>query len=438
MSNKLEQDINALAEKLNEKTIACRRDLHMYPEVAWTEFRTAATVATELKRLGYEVLMGSEAIEEKAMMGVPSKEALAKHQQRAIDQGANAELVKKMDGGKTGVVGILKFSKPGNTVALRFDMDALNILEANDDKHFPTANKFASANTGVMHACGHDGHTSVGLAIAEIFANLKDELSGTIKLIFQPGEEGVKGANAMVSKGIVDDVNYLLGFHFGFKTNKTGMFACNITDFLATSKIDATFTGKPSHAGAFPEEGKNAVLAAACATINLHAISRHGAGASRINVGVFNGGSSRNIIADKATIQIETRGTTSSINEFMKAETHRMIKAAAMMHDVSVETTEMGGASAGQNSAELTSLLGDIAKSTNLFNHILDHVSFGASEDFSSFMERVQEKGGQAAYMMIGTNLPAQHHDHRFDIDEASLINATKMVAIAASKLLSK
>ncbi|MCL2566899.1 MAG: amidohydrolase [Alphaproteobacteria bacterium] len=434
----LEQKINALAEKTNEKAVSNRRDFHKHPEVAWTEFRTTSKIIEQLQHLGYEVFFGNDVIAENAMMGVPNADVLAKHQKRAIEQGANPELVKKMDGGKTGVMGVLKFNKPGKTVALRFDIDALNINEADDGNHFPTSNHFVSINKGVMHACGHDGHTATGLAIAEILANLKDELSGVVKLIFQPGEEGVKGAKAMVAKGIVDDVDYLLGFHFGFKANKTGMFACNITDFLATSKIDATFTGKPAHAGAFPEEGRNAVLAAASATLNLHAISRHGSGASRINVGVFNGGTARNIIADNATIQIETRGATTSINNFMVENTMRILKTTADMYETPVSIKEVGGASAGENSPELTSFLGGIAKETNLFNNILDHVNFGASEDFSCFMERVQEKGGAAAYMMVGTNLAAQHHDYRFDIDETALLNAAKIITMATAKLLSK
>ncbi|MDR2008078.1 MAG: amidohydrolase [Alphaproteobacteria bacterium] len=434
----LKEKINTLAEKVNEKAVANRRDFHKHPEVAWTEFRTTAKIIEQLQGLGFEVFYGDDVIAENAMMGVPAEAVLAKHMARAIEQGANPDLVKKMAGGKTGVMGVLKFKNPGKTVALRFDIDALNIGESEDVSHFPTSNHFVSINKGVMHACGHDAHTATGLAVAEILADLKDELSGAVKLIFQPGEEGVKGAKAMVARGIVDDVQYLLGFHFGFKANQTGMFACNITDFLATSKIDATFTGKPAHAGAFPEEGRHAILAAASATLNLHAISRHGSGASRINVGVFNGGTARNIIPDNATIQIETRGATTAINNYMVENTMRILKTSSDMYETPVAIKEVGGASAGENSHELTEFLGELAKDSGLFNNILDHVNFGASEDFSCFMERVQENGGQAAYMMVGTNLAAQHHDHKFDIDEKALMNATKIITTAAVKLLSK
>lgn len=136
----------------------------------------------------------------------------------------------------------------------------------------------------------------------------------------------MRGAHAMVESGIVDDVDYMLGAHFGFKMRKTGTVACNVTGFLATSKYDARFQGVPAHAGAAPEQGKNALLAAACATLNLHAISRHSAGASRINVGRLDAGSGRNVIGDKALLCLETRGATSEINAFMETEAQRIIK----------------------------------------------------------------------------------------------------------------
>ncbi len=114
-----------------------RRDFHHYAETAWTEFRTASIVAATLTKLGYEVKIGDEVIEETAMMGVPSEQELAIHMQRAIDQGADPAWVEKMRGGKTGVVGSLKFDREGPTLAMRFDMDANDLIETSDANHRP-------------------------------------------------------------------------------------------------------------------------------------------------------------------------------------------------------------------------------------------------------------------------------------------------------------
>ena len=151
-------------------------------------------------------------------------------------------------------------------------MDAVDGVEDETANHRPWREGFASINRGAMHSCGHDGHTAIGLAVAEVLVNQKEGLFGTLKLIFQPAEEGVRGAKAMTEKGIVDDVDFLLGMHLGGPLRKTGQIGCDTPGFLATTKVDAIFTGVPAHAGAAPEQGKNAALAAAAAMLNLHAI----------------------------------------------------------------------------------------------------------------------------------------------------------------------
>ena len=126
----MDNQIIQAAQSLKEKTIARRRDLHRHAEAAWTEFRTAAFVAKTLTELGYEVSTGAAVHDEASMMGVPSKADLEKHMQRAIDQGAEKAWVEQMAGGKTGVVGVMKFAKPGPVVGLRVDMDANDLTEA--------------------------------------------------------------------------------------------------------------------------------------------------------------------------------------------------------------------------------------------------------------------------------------------------------------------
>ena len=246
----MDADIIKAAQGLRERTVARRRDLHKHPEAAWTEFRTASIVAKTLQGLGYQVLAGDEVIDPQAMMGVPPAAELERHFQRALEQGADAAWAEKMRGGKTGVVGVMRFATPGPTVALRVDMDANDLVEATEERHRPFHDGFASVNKGAMHGCGHDGHTATGLGVAEVLASLKGRLAGTIKLIFQPAEEGVRGAKAMVACGVVDDVKYVVGAHLGINLKRTGQVACRTEGFLATTKLDAVFTGKPAHAGA--------------------------------------------------------------------------------------------------------------------------------------------------------------------------------------------
>jgi aminobenzoyl-glutamate utilization protein A len=438
MEASMDSEIIQRAQALRDKTITRRRDFHKHAEPGWTEFRTASLVAQALQELGFQVLAGDEVMEPSAMMGVPPQAALDKALQRALGQGAVRPWAERMAGGRTGVVGVMRFPRPGPTVALRVDMDANDLVESADEKHRPAREGFASVNAGAMHACGHDGHTAIGLAVAEVLASLRDRLAGTIKLIFQPAEEGVRGAKAMAVKGVVDDVQYLIGMHLGINLRSAGQVACQTEGFLATTKLDAHFTGTPAHAGAAPETGRNAVLAAATATLNLHAIPRHSQGASRVNVGVIQGGTGRNVIAAQALIKVETRGATTEINEFVYREAVRIIEAAAAMHGVTVALSEMGGAAGCGNDAALVARIRQVVERQGLFREILPAGNIGGSEDCTYFMERVQQRGGQAAYVMVGTELAAGHHDSRFDINEEALVPAVALLAGVAAELLGK
>lgn len=409
------------AESIKKELVECRRDLHRHPEPAWTEFRTAALAAAELQRLGYEVHCGSEVIVESAMMGVPSPEVLKKAQEQAIAEGADPKWVEKMNGGKTGVMGVMHFAKPGKTVGIRFDMDCNDVDECKEEGHRPVKEGFRSLHPNCMHACGHDGHVTVGLATAKFIAEHKDEMAGTFKIFFQPGEEGVRGAKAMVASGVADDIDYFLSGHIGFNAERDNIFVCMTGDFLATTKLDAHFAGVSAHAGAAPEQGKNALLAAAQSCVSLHSISRHGKGVSRINVGVINAGTGRNVLPDVGTIKLETRGATTEINDYMVNESKRMIKAAADLYDVKVSIEEVGGAPSCSLDREMGKEIYDVISAEHVFEEVIPETSFGASEDCSYFMERVQQHGGQAVYMMFGTKRAAGHHNMKFDFNEDCL-----------------
>ncbi|MCH3950858.1 MAG: amidohydrolase [Acidaminococcus sp.] len=426
------------ALSMKDEMIARRRDLHAHPELAWTEFRTASIVATELKKLGYEVLIGRECMKPEARMGVPSEEEIEKCKERALSEGADPALVAKMEGGFTGVVGIMHFKKPGKTVGLRFDMDCLLVDENPTDAHRPTKEGFASQHEGLMHACGHDGHTTIGLGVARLIAAHKDEMAGTVKLCFQPGEEGVMGARCMAESGVVDDVDYFLSGHIGLGSGTNSTFVCMTQGFLATTKIDAKFTGLPAHAGANPEKGRNALLAAAQASIAMHTISRHSGGPSRINVGVLHAGTGRNVIPDNALIKFETRGATTAINEYMSTEAKRMVRAAADMYGVEVEMKEMGSAASGNSSPDMGEEIYNFVSKLGYYDHVQKSQSVGGSEDCSYFMSRVQDHGGKAVYMLYGTEEASGHHTSEFDFNEdvlpVSAATVTELVKYFGNK----
>lgn len=414
--------------ELEPVIIQQRRDFHKYPESGWTEFRTASIIVEKLQNLGYDVKYGTNAVVKEAMMGVPSLEELVQHMERAVKQGANPEIVKAMEGGLTGVVADLKISSDGPVIALRFDIDANDICEATDEDHKPYREGFVSGNPKVMHACGHDGHAAMGLGVAQILAEIKDKLKGTIRLIFEPGEEGSRGARAMVAAGAVEGVTHLLGGHIGFQAKKTGEIICGTGEFLATTKLDVTYRGVPAHAAAAPQEGRNALLAAATATLNLHAISRHGKGASRITVGTMRAGQGRNVIPPNAFFQMETRGVTSEIDTYMYEAAKKVIISAAEMYEVEYDIKMVGGTKSGESSPEMIARVKKIAESMDAFDNIREYLSFGATEDFSHFMSIVQENGGWGTYFMVGSDLAAGHHNFHFDFDENCLSHGTELI----------
>ncbi len=415
------ETLRASAQKLAPQMTAWRRELHRYPEAAWTEYRTTAYLANELARMGYELLVGGERLSADDRLGLPDDAALAAHELRAAKAGVEAALLHRMRGGRTGLCAVLRTKKPGRTVCLRFDIDANDLTESADESHRPAREGFVSRHRGVMHACGHDGHMAVGLAAAALLMQAKDDLSGTVKLLFQPAEEGVRGAKAVAAGSLLADVDLLLGFHLGFRLNKSGQLACGCGGFLATTKFNAAFEGQPAHAGAAPEEGRNALLAAATAAVQLHALPRTGRGASRINVGTLRAGESRNTIAAHAQLAAEVRGETNEINALMMTNAMRVVKSSADLHDTAVTIDVVGEAACADSSPVLAERIGETAKRLRMFTDIRPTIDFGASEDFSLLMNRVQAQGGEAAYFLLGTQLASGHHTDRFDFDESVL-----------------
>jgi aminobenzoyl-glutamate utilization protein A len=423
----MSNEVSRLAGGIEEKIVGYRRDFHRYAEAGWTEFRTASLVARRLTELGFEVSVGRQIVRDEDRMGLPAPEVLEQHWQRAREQGGDPEFLPKVKGGFTGVVGILS-DGDGPTVGLRFDMDAVDITESQDQVHRPAREGFASVNPGAMHACGHDGHTAVGLGIAEVLMAMRDDLGGTVKLVFQPAEEGVRGAKAMVGAGVVDDVDYMLGHHL-YSGWELGEIDPGRSNYLATSKFDAFITGAPAHAGGKPHEGKNALLAAATAVLNLHAIPRHKEGATRINVGRLNAGMGRNVIPPTAHLVVETRGATSALNDYVYDCAVRVLEAAAAMHGCILEIKAMGGAQSASSDPELAKRVQRVALEMDGLSIRVPEAG-GGSEDYTYMMERVQSNGGLATNIGLGADLGGWgHHTADFDFDERALRMAVELLS---------
>lgn len=436
-----ERITNMLAqiEEIQPDLTALRRDFHHYPETGWLEMRTSAVIAKRLTELGYRVLTGRDVCQEGARLGVPAQEELEAHAQRALEQGApQAYLTQDMREGYTGVIGILECGE-GPTLAMRFDIDALGMCECEAQSHRPRAEGFASENPGMMHACGHDGHAAIGLGIAQILMAHREELHGTVKLLFQPGEEGARGAGAMVAKGHLDDVDVFIGSHIApTESLDDGDVTAGTWGSLATVKYDVTFLGEAAHAGGYPEKGHNALLAAASAVLALHAIPRHSGGQSRVNVGTLHAGTGRNVVPDRATMQLEVRGETTEINTFMEESALAACRGAAMMQGCTLETTVMGRAEGQHSDLALIERIGDVVRRD------LPHLRLSSgqnarnwgSEDISLMMNRVQAHGGLATYMRVMTPMAGAQHTVTFDFDEAVLGKSVAVFCAAALDIL--
>lgn len=417
------QKIKRLSEDLQEKSVARRRDFHKYAETGWLEMRTSSLIARALKDLGYQVLAGKEVCLETSRLGLPTDEKLISHYQLAGKQGADPEFLPYTKDGYTGVIGILKCGE-GPVVALRFDIDALCLIENQTDSHRPTREGFASVNHGMMHGCGHDGHAVIGMGVAEVLSQIRDQLHGTVKLIFEPGEEGSRGAKAIVDHGHLDDVDYLVASHIAPDNGPDdGDITPGTYGALPTTKYDAYFHGRTAHAGGYPEKGNNALLAAANAVLNIAAIPRHSGGITRVNVGTLEGGTGRNVIPNEAKMQLEVCAETEDINTYLEEYALRVCRTSAEMHGCTCDIIKMGmAASQHSDVAFIERICRMVKKEIPEFRiSSCENALNWGSEDISLMMNRVQEHGGQATYMRMMTKTASLQHTTEFDFDESVL-----------------
>lgn len=411
-------------DQYKSEMVENRRHIHKRPEEGWTEFETTAFVVEKLRAWGYKVLCGKEVLKTEDAMG-RDPVLVEKAIERAKAHGVSQAMLDELQGW-TGAVAILETGRPGPVTAFRMDLDCVCVQETSDPAHEANAGGYVSEIPCRMHACGHDGHTAVGLGLAHWAADHKDELVGTLKLIFQPAEEGTRGGLPLSESGIVDDVNYLVCSHIGTGC-KIGEIAICHRGFLATTKFDIRFKGTPAHAGTAPEKGRSALLAAcSCATV-LAGIPRSGAGDTRISIGKIEAGEGRNVVPAHAYLQIETRGSSEEVNAYMADYVARIVKGMAEAYDVEGSIEKVGQATNLVADDEITEDLTRIAKEIPFIHKVTRNDGIKGSEDCTFIIRRVREHGGKAGFYIFGCN---EHGHHKGDFciqDTESLPEAFEM-----------
>jgi amidohydrolase len=382
------------AQKLFDYTQGLRRDFHRFPEIGFQERRTAGIVAREL-----------------AALGLTPRTGIA----------------------ETGVIAMIQGKQPAKVVLLRFDMDALPIQEQSNAE-------YASQNPGVMHACGHDGNTAIGLTVARRLYASRTEWKGTIELVFQPAEEGLGGAKRMVDEGILESPKPDLAFGAHMWNEKPfGWIGITPGPMMSAAEVfKITLTGKGGH-GAMPHQAVDPVLAAAQVVTSLQSIVARNVPPLQtavVSVTTIHAGDAFNVIPS----QVEMKGT---IRTFEPAVRQKVLKrfeqivqgvAAAFECEAQIEMKVVSPATV--NDAKITQRVQEIAKRMLPEDQIsTDERSMG-SEDMSYILERVP-----GCYILIGSanaeqGLDAPHHHPRFDFDERAMPKAVALLEACALSYL--
>lgn len=404
-----------------ESTIALRRDLHRHPEVGWTEFRTTALVREAVETLEPDVVrFGASLYEGIDRLGVPDAEIIAAAMARALEAGIGERDLAPMAGGLTGLAADFLGSGPGPVIAIRADLDGLPLSESTAETHYPARAGFRSQVDGVMHACAHDAHTAVAVGVARALHEMRDRWRGRVRVLFQPAEEGTRGADAFVRRGLLDDVDVVLTFHILSNVGlAAGEISPGISDMLPTEKFVVRFAGVPSQFASSPERGRNALSAASGVTLLAHAIPTRPGSRSMVNIGRLVSGTAANIVPASAVLTGEIR--SDRIEEVAELAVAFKALSAGVASGFGVESAyEVTGYATNPRCD--AALMDRIALSgTQAGLVVRDPVSLGASDDASLMIDRVQQRGGVGTYVAISGGDYHPHHSPDFDVDDRIL-----------------
>lgn len=382
------------AKKINDSLIEIRRDFHMYPEVSGCERETGEKVAKRLTELGYEV---------------------------------------RSQVGGHGVIGVLKGSTPGKAVALRADMDALQIQEAN-------ATCYKSKTDGVMHACGHDTHMTMLLGAAKLLMDNKEKISGEVRLIFQPAEEmsPVGGSRKMIEEGALEGIDAVFGLHVwpDLPHGKVGVKGGPL--MAASDHFTVTINGRSCHA-AQPNEGTDAVVMGAQYVQAIQSvISRetNPIDSAVLTIGRFNAGTRYNIVAESCELEGTCRTFNPAVRDHIESQMGKILDGICMMHGATGNINYERGYMAVMNDDKMASEIR--ASAVKLFgeNEVVNlNAPSMCAEDFAFYLN---EKPGAFVWLGTGMGEGKTHplHNSLFDVDEEILWRGAALLASVAMDFL--
>ena len=378
-----------LFEKLTnayEDMVVMRRHLHMNPELSFQEEKTAKYIVDFYANLGVDVRSGV---------------------------------------GGNGVVARIKGGRPGKTVALRADFDALPIQ---DEKDVP----YKSTVPGVMHACGHDGHTATLLQLAKAIHEMQEELAGEYVFIHQHAEEFAPGgAKPMIEDGCLDGVDVIFGTHLWSLTDM-GTIEYRVGPTMAASdKFDITVQGAGGH-GASPHQTKDAVAIGAQLVTNLQQIVSRRANPTEsavLSVGSFVAENAFNVIADSAELSGTVRTFNPDIRVLMQREMKRVVDGTALANDCTIDMNYQPGYPALVNHEDETLFLKAVAEAIPGVERVLETEPHMGGEDFGYYLEKVP---GTFFFTGARPEVPYPHHHPKFDFDENAMLIAAKTLGAAA------
>ena len=389
----LKASIDAITDEIADDLVSVRRTIHQHPELAFEEHQTSALVAERLKALG---------------------------------------VFRRNGVGGTGVVGVIEGGGEGPTLAIRADMDALPVLEA-------TGLPFASEIPGKMHACGHDGHTAILLGVATVLTRLKDALPGRVKLIFQPAEEALSGAQAMIDDGVLDDpaIDLCLGYHNWPPLPGGSIGYHPDVAFSSSDSFNVVLRGKSGHA-AHPHLSVDVVVAAGHFMTQLQTLVSREVSPLQpavVSVGSIHGGTARNILPDSVTLEGTVRTQSMDAKRKIEEGMRRLLDGLRTGLRIDYELDYQPGVPVLRNDKTVLATVLEAAREMLGVDQVreLPEGSMG-SEDFALFTNRFP-----SAHLRIGSaidGLETALHRNNFNLNEDAIPTAVRVVSRAAFAIL--
>jgi len=381
----INEKIKQAIQQYNEELTAIRRKLHSEPELSWEEENTTAFVCTYLENLGISYRRAEP----------------------------------------TGVIATIEGGKPGKTVALRGDMDALSVEELNKDL------SYASKTEGKMHACGHDAHTAMLLIAAKALHESKEDLPGNVRLLFQPAEEVAEGAKAFVKQGAVEGVDNVFGIHIWSQmpTNKVSCPAG--PSFASADLFTVTFKGRGGH-GALPHACIDAAIVASSFVMNVQTIVSRTVDTLNpavLTVGKMTVGTRFNVIAENAVIEGTVRCFDAQTRDHIEAQLQHYAEQVAAMYGATAKVDYIRGTQAVNNDEYSAKLVQKVVSEAFGPDAVYFEKPTMGGEDFSEYMAVVP-----GSFALVGSGNPEKdtewaHHHGKFNIDEDALVTGAELYA---------